>query len=525
MIHERFSMTRKIRVFSQITFFIIFIALIFVFNNKMFAHRMSTELFLQLNPLVFVITSIASRALIFSVLPGAILFTLLTLFFGRIFCGFICPLGSAIDFSDKYIFEKYRFKNARPGLVLQKLKYVLLFTLFTFALFGVVVPFFMDPISIATRISASLIDPALRFLGLTTSNIASTIHNLFIKEPKAATIVILAMHGSAAVLLITLMVFAGSFIDRRFWCQYICPNGAFFALLSRFSFFRRHIAGDKCSQCKLCSSKTCPTRAIDPENFTITSTAECILCGLCATNKLNCTEVNFIKPNKVEIKSIDVQRRHLISGLLLGITTPVVIRGTAGGKTSVQPVRPPGSIPEDEFLTRCIACGACIKACPNHALGPGGIFDGLHQISTPRLMALNGFCEPGCIACTYVCPTLALRPVKTEDKPFVKMGTAVVNKHHCLAWKGDSRCMICMRKCPYQAIKEQEIESGDTTISGPEVDKNLCTGCGACERFCAMGPQPAIKIFVYGERRVSNGPVISERKKESIIKMRKNRSE
>lgn len=518
-------MTRKIRIISQIAFFVIFIALLFVFGNKTFVHRLPTELFLQLNPLVFLITSIASRAVIFAVLPGALIVTLLTLFFGRFFCGFICPLGSAIDFSDKFIFEKYRFKKARPSLVLQKLKYVLLFTLFIFALLGVVAPFFMDPISIATRISASLIDPALRFLGLTTSTTATTISNLFLKEPKTVAIVALAMPGSAVVLLITLLVFAGSFVDRRFWCQYVCPSGAFFALLSRFSFFRRHIVCEKCNQCKLCSSRTCPTRAIDPENFTITSTAECILCGLCATNKRSCTVVNFAKPKKAEIKSIDIRRRHVLSGLLLGITTPVVLRGTTAGSSSVQPVRPPGSIPEDEFLTRCIACGACIKACPNHALGPSGIFDGLHRISTPRLMALNGFCEPGCTACTHVCPTVALRPVKTEDKPYVKMGTAVVDKHQCLAWKGDSRCMICMQKCPYQAITEEEIESGDTTISGPVVDKNLCTGCGACERFCATNPESAIRVFAYGERRISTGPFISDRKRENISKMRKSRSE
>lgn len=518
-------MTRKIRIISQITFFTIFIALLFVFGNKTFAHRLPTELFLQLNPLVFLITSIASRALVYAVLPGALIFTLLTLLLGRFFCGFICPLGSAIDFSDKFIFEKYRFKKARPGIVLQKLKYVLLFTLFIFALSGVVAPFLMDPISIATRISASLIDPALRFLGLSSSNAIISINNLFLKEPKAVSIIALAMPGSAAVLLITLMVFTGSFIDRRFWCQYICPSGAFFALLSRFSFFRRHIVCEKCNQCKLCSSKTCPTRAIDPENFTITSTAECILCGACARNKRSCTEVNIAAPKKVEIKSIDIQRRHVLSGLLLGITTPVVLRGTSGGSTPVQPVRPPGSIPEDEFLTRCIACAACIKACPNHALGPSGIFDGLHRISTPRLMALNGFCEPGCTACTQVCPTIAIRPVKTDDKPFVKTGTAVVTRDQCLAWKGDSRCMICMRKCPYQAISEQEIESGDTTISGPLVDKNLCTGCGACEHFCATNPDSAIRVFSYGERRISTGQVISDRKRESISKMRKSRIE
>ncbi|HEX2958986.1 MAG TPA: 4Fe-4S binding protein, partial [Chitinispirillaceae bacterium] len=437
-------MTRKIRIISQISFFVIFITLLFIFNNKACAHLLQTELFLQLNPLVCFLTSIASRTVIYAVLPGALIITLLTLLFGRFFCGFICPLGAAIDFSDKFIFEKYRFRKARPGLVLQKLKYVLLFTLFVFSLSGLVIPLFMDPISIATRISASLIDPTLRFLGLTSSNMLTSFSNLFSKEPKAVSLITLAMPGSAAVFILTLAVFAGSFIDRRFWCQYVCPSGAFFALLSRFSFFRRHVECEKCNKCKICSTRTCPTRAIDPENFTMTSNAECILCGACATNQKSCTKVTITVPRKKETSPVNIQRRHVLSGLLLGITTPVVLRGTVVRSASVQPVRPPGSIPESDFLTRCIACGQCIKACPNHALGPSGIFDGLHRISTPRLMAQNGYCETGCTTCTHVCPTLAIRPVTTDDKSFVKTGTAIVNRHHCLAWKGDIRCMICM---------------------------------------------------------------------------------
>ncbi len=518
-------MIRKLRIISQIVFFVIFIILLFVLNNKTFAHLLPTELFLQLNPLVFLLTSIASRTMIYAVLPGAFILTLLTLLFGRFFCGFICPLGTAIDISDKFIFEKYRFKKARPAIVLQKLKYVLLFTLFTLSLCGMLIPFFMDPISIATRISASVIDPTLRFLGLTASDTIISISNFFTKDPKAVSFVTLAIPGSAAVFILTILVFTGGFVDRRFWCQYVCPSGAFFAILSRFSFFRRHVVCDKCNQCKLCLIKTCPTRAIDSENFTITSTAECILCGACSTNRKSCTKVNLTAPVKAEMTTTNLQRRHVISGLLLGVTAPIVLRGSAGGRTAVQPVRPPGSIPEDTFLTQCIACGECIKACSSHALCPSGIFDGLHRISTPRLAASNGYCDSECTACTNVCPTLAIRPVSSRDKPFVKTGTAIVNRNRCLAWKGDTRCMVCMEKCPYQAISEQDIEVGETTISGPVVDKNLCTGCGACEHFCTTSPEPSIKVFAYGERRISTGPVISDRKRESIIKARQKRTE
>ena len=38
----------------------------------------------------------------------------------------------------------------------------------------------------------------------------------------------------------------------------------------------------------------------------------------------------------------------------------------------VLPVRPPGSVPEQEFLQMCIRCGECYQACPSDVLQPLG---------------------------------------------------------------------------------------------------------------------------------------------------------
>jgi polyferredoxin len=515
-------MFRNIRITSQVVFFFCFSFLLFYFNNNNWAHRLPTEIFLQLNPLVALLTSITARKIIFAVVPGAVIITVITILFGRIFCGFICPLGSAIDFTDKYLIGKARHESRRPHIYIQRLKYVLLIALVVLSFLGILLPQFMDPISIATRIVTVIVDPALHLMGFTAGNMWIGIKNVFTEEKIASQILAIAIPGTFATLLIFTAVFIGGFWDKRFWCQYVCPTGALLGLLSRFPLLRRNVVDDKCNSCRVCAIRQCPTRSINHDNVKRTNTSECILCGVCEKSKRNCTQISIAVPKTTEISGPSLARRHFVTGIIAGVITPTVIRGTGiEPLASVQPIRPPGSIPENEFLTRCIACGECMKACPNHALRPCGFSDGLMKLNTPRLSPIVGYCEPSCTACTLVCPTVAIRPVPVEDKPFIKIGTAIVNKEHCLAWRGEIKCLVCKNHCPYQAIGEMELVNGEESSSGPSVDKDLCTGCGVCEKYCANTSNPAIRVYAHGERRISKGPFISEKKREKISKLRK----
>ncbi len=83
------------------------------------------------------------------------------------------------------------------------------------------------------------------------------------------------------------------------------------------------------------------------------------------------------------------------------------------------------------------------------------------------------------------------------------------------------RCMVCMQHCPYQAITEQEITFDEVSLSGPLVNKDLCTGCGACETHCVNKSYPSIRVFNYGERRIASGAFITEKKKLRIESQRK----
>ncbi len=514
-------MLRNARIVSQILFFGVFIVLLYGFNNQQYVQKLQTEIFLQINPLVALLTSIALRQVITVLLPGAVVVTVITILFGRVFCGWICPLGAAVDFSDRYIIGKARHISRRPHIYIQRLKYVLLIALIVLSMFGMLFPFFMDPISIITRITTIVIDPALNYLGISSVNTWKAVTNLFANEKQDFQIAQVVATGSMAACIMFVMVFIGGFWDKRFWCQYVCPTGAFLGLLSRIPVLRRKVNADTCNSCHACATRQCPVRAISHDDVKVTNSAECIVCGVCSQNKRDCTTFTFGYGKEMPTAAPVLARRHFVTGILAGVVAPSLLKGSGSDHISqVQPVRPPGSIPEAEFLTRCIACGECMNACPNHALQPCGFIDGMMKLNTPKLVPSVGYCEPSCTACTNVCPTVAIRPVAPDDKPFTKIGTAIVNKDHCLAWRGEIRCMVCEKRCPYQAITEEIIECGETTLSGPSVNKDLCTGCGACEKYCATGSNPSIKIYVQGERRISDGPVISDKKKARIKKER-----
>jgi ferredoxin-type protein NapG len=68
-------------------------------------------------------------------------------------------------------------------------------------------------------------------------------------------------------------------------------------------------------------------------------------------------------------------------------------------------IRPPGALPEEEFLSLCIRCDKCRKACPWGLITPVPLTESVISAGTPRL---PWHC-PHCNRCISVCPTGALR--------------------------------------------------------------------------------------------------------------------
>ena len=152
-------------------------------------------------------------------------------------------------------------------------------------------------------------------------------------------------------------------------------------------------------------------------------------------------------------------------------------------------LRPPGALPEKDFLDVCIGCGQCANVCPNKCISLAGLEKGLSQLATPVITARAQACIL-CMACTQVCPTGALRRLEpTEDgRKAVRMGTAVVSEEVCYSFAGRT-CGVCYRACPL-AGKAMKLGLYET----PRVNPLHCVGCGLCEQACVHMPQ-AIRVI------------------------------
>lgn len=501
-------MLRKIRIISQILFFLLFLFVFFLFDFfRADAGNSGLAWFLRLNPFTTLITSIASRSIIVPYLIIGVIILIVTLFFGRVFCGFACPLGSIIDFSDRILRGKEKVKQPiRPPLKLQALKYILLIGFIVLAAGGLTFPLFMDPLCIVPRVFGIIVRPF--FISLFA--FFKIGGERFIQSP-----ILLngAFAGSMVTFLLFVLILAGAIFDRRFWCQYICPSGAFLGIVSRFSIFTRKINKEVCKDCEICVKRICPTRAIASREFEKTSTSECIVCGKCSSHDRHCSSFTFAKPLGSNTYGPAVTRRQALGGIVTGLFFAPVVANRSHQRIwmiSIKrrynpgPIRPPGAIEENEFLARCITCGACISVCPENALHPCTIGeDGLETWNSPKLVPRLGYCREDCTRCSEACPTGALLPVKAEQKPKIRIGQAVVDRSRCRPWMHEFPCGICIKQCPYNAIKEEVVVTETRKWTVPEVDRRKCVGCGVCEHFCPVKHEPAIQVFSSGEKRIA----------------------
>ncbi len=68
-------------------------------------------------------------------------------------------------------------------------------------------------------------------------------------------------------------------------------------------------------------------------------------------------------------------------------------------------IRPPGAVPEEQFLSLCTRCLKCQQACPVGGLAPVLITESIVAAGTPTRR--KSCCL--CLQCAYACPTGALR--------------------------------------------------------------------------------------------------------------------
>ncbi len=182
-----------------------------------------------------------------------------------------------------------------------------------------------------------------------------------------------------------------------------------------------------------------------------------------------------------------------VGGLLLALY------GQQARALPAEALRPPGALPETEFLGACLRCGLCVRACPYDTLRLAELGESGPATGTPYFLARQVPCEM-CddIPCVVACPSGALDPT-LEIIDEAEMGVAVlVDEEHCLNALG-LRCDVCYRVCPVidQAITlevSHNARSRHHAIFMPTVPAEACTGCGKCEKSCVL-PQAAIKVL------------------------------
>lgn len=514
---------RKIRIVSQTLFFILFVGFFYFINVQARAYTLESEFFLRLNPLTSVLTFIASHSLSASLLISALLVTVATIIFGRFFCGFFCPLGSIIDFTDKYVFTKMRSKERVPPRFFQRIKYIFLIAFAITALFGGVFTLYHDPLSFTTRIFTIVLDPVLKMIGNDINRVVGVVSPttsalLYSNYPMTIRL----FYGTVFSVIMAVVVIGGGFWDRRFWCQYVCPSGAFFGVLSRFTFFKRTVNEKGCNSCQRCV-KACPVHAIPAKSEKKVNVAECIECGVCTQLKESCSSFTLGRQDAQTTDGPDIKRRHIIAGAAGGLLIAPVYRANAVSKRDEtgRLIRPPGAIPENAFLAKCVGCGECMKACPTNTIQPCMFSDGFNRLYTPKVVPRIAGCEEKCHLCGHVCPTNAIRKLPYEEKRFAKIGTAVLDKHKCLAWSQNKECLVCDEVCPYNAITAYVVETTKGTFKVPVVDEDLCLGCGMCEQHCPIFDTAAIVVYKFGENRQMSAQYANAAQKKVILEKRR----
>jgi MauM/NapG family ferredoxin protein len=210
---------------------------------------------------------------------------------------------------------------------------------------------------------------------------------------------------------------------------------------------------------------------------------------------------NFFTPPQGS--KLDLKRRSVLTFGIAGVGGGLLFRAQpAVAKRNLNPafVRPPGALAEDEFLSKCIRCGECMKVCPTNAIQPAMLESGLEGMWSPLLKLRVGYCEYKCTMCTQVCPTGAISKLPLEKKQKTKIGLSVVDKNRCLPYSFGKACQMCYDQCPLsdKAISlvtaNVTIGTKTLTLKQPQVNSDLCIGCGICENKCPVEGLSAIRV-------------------------------
>jgi NosR/NirI family transcriptional regulator, nitrous oxide reductase regulator len=186
---------------------------------------------------------------------------LVTLLFGRVFCGWACPMGA----TQFFLFRKEQGKKNRwreipreQDRILRLMKYLVLVILVVLSV-------------LAGRPVFEDIDPFRALFNL----------DFRWGVPLAFLIVLVGV----------------SLVIGFPFCKYLCPLGAFLSLIQPLSLFKLRFSSS-CTNCKACSNVACDYGAIEPGGSGPTiNQRECVRCGECLS-RCPCNAIVFTARGK-----------------------------------------------------------------------------------------------------------------------------------------------------------------------------------------------------------------------------------
>ncbi|MBU1172389.1 MAG: 4Fe-4S dicluster domain-containing protein [Proteobacteria bacterium] len=478
---------RSIRIVISL-FFLLLIAGIFLdFYDLIQPDFIPVILFFQVMPALMKTLSTGGMAL-FSLL--AVLG--LTVLAGRLYCSFLCPLGTFMDLVIRFRPGKKRFLWTRAHTAL---RYSLLgLTLLVLASGSLVLIDLLDPFSLFGRLMTTLFRPLAATLNNALVRVFESLgsYSLVTVEFPWANLPVLMVCLACLGLIVGLAMKKG-----RLYCNSLCPVGAFLGLVSRLSLFRVSIDRTSCVSCGKCE-RVCKAGCIDSKNYQV-DISRCVACytclPVCPENCINLTMTGMPK------REMNPNRRTLL--LLVGlavagfpkklfaqIAKPLVYVKNTISIMRRYPTTPPGSRSIAEFTSACTGCYLCVSHCPGKVIQPALTPYGSKGFLMPRMDNSRGFCNFTCTTCGAICPTGAILPLTLDAKQQIQIGTVNFIRENCIVITQKTECGACSEHCPTKAVA-MVLENG---LRVPKVNPKICVGCGACEYACPSIPYKSIYV-------------------------------
>lgn len=497
---KKVNKLKGLRVLLAILFFVP-ILLFFIDFLDLLPHEVHSLLYLQLMPSIL------------GGLAGLVVFQFLLAFvFGRIYCSTICPAGVLQDiFNRLFCIGKKKKKGSRRFSYrkpMNVLRYGLMAATFLATLFGVSeLCLLLDPYSNFGRIASSLFRPMFIFGNNLLADVLNAMDNYSVFHVTLSTVTTSGLIAGISALLVFffMTVFRG-----RLFCNTLCPIGALLSLFSRYSLFRISFDKNSCTHCGNCEH-TCKAEAINSKDLTV-DTSRCVDCFNCISSCSKgglqyCLQLPGQQKKEAPVvttepitETANSRRTFIATGITVASSLPLVsvIAGKKRHKRGEHechkkglPITPPGSISLAHFKDQCTGCQLCVVHCPSQVLRPTGMEYGIGYMLKPEVAYINSYCNYECTVCSEICPTGAIKPLTVEEKVTTQIGIAKFYPNRCVVKREGKDCGACAEHCPTQAVHMVPYKG---TLTIPEVNPDLCIGCGGCESICPVRPMRAIIV-------------------------------